>query len=204
MPQLIVRHDGGRITLLPKIYQHAERMWVQSQSASNDIAHIRDCSRTNNQMVEEEHERIFKDGSGKMKINSGKIQINSMFMYVRNDILTTWEKSPKLERDEFVMTKRGKKGKTRAAQDDLFKVNKEVTKISTEMVTAFHNIVVKAISGETSRPDASISIAFLTTRRVRAPRVDDWRKLEHFIGFLKTMADMPLILGSHLLLSTQI
>jgi hypothetical protein len=64
------------------------------------------------------------------------------------------------------------------------------------MATAFHNIVAKALYlVKRARPDASVSIAFLTTR-VREPDVDDWRKLEHLIEYFKSTTDMPLILGA--------
>ncbi len=46
-----------------------------------------------------------------------------------------------------------------------------------------------------ARPDASVSIAFLTTR-VRAPDVDDWRKLEHLIQYFRSTVDLPLTLGA--------
>jgi hypothetical protein len=44
-----------------------------------------------------------------------------------------------------------------------------------------------------ARPDASVAVAFLTTR-VREPDVDDWRKLEHLMEYIKSTYDMPLIL----------
>lgn len=60
----------------------------------------------------------------------------------------------------------------------------------------FHNIVAKTLYlVKRARPDASVSIAFLTTR-VRAPDVDDWRKLEHLVEYLRTTTEMPLILGA--------
>ena len=40
-----------------------------------------------------------------------------------------------------------------------------------------------------------MSIAFFTTR-VRAPDVDDYRKLGHFIEYLRGTVDLPLILGA--------
>ena len=44
--------------------------------------------------------------------------------------------------------------------------------------------------------DASVAIAFLTTR-VRELDEDDWRKLEHLVEYFKSTVDMPLILGGH-------
>jgi hypothetical protein len=78
----------------------------------------------------------------------------------------------------------------------LFKVDEDATKLNTEQSTAFHNIVAKALyMVKRARPDGSVSIAFLTTR-VRAPDVDDHRKLGHFIEYLQGTVDLPLILGA--------
>ncbi len=66
----------------------------------------------------------------------------------------------------------------------MFKVDEDATKLDTEQSTAFHNIVAKALyMVKRARPDGSVSITFLTTR-VRAPDVDDYRKLGHFIEYL--------------------
>jgi hypothetical protein len=64
------------------------------------------------------------------------------------------------------------------------------------MSTAFHNVVAKALyMVKRARPDASVSIAFLTTR-VRSPDVDDWRKMDHLIDYMRSTVDLPLILGA--------
>ena len=64
------------------------------------------------------------------------------------------------------------------------------------MSTAFHNIVAKSLYlVKRARPDASVAIAFLTTR-VREPNVEDWSKLEHLVEYFKSTIEMPLILGS--------
>ncbi len=183
--------------------------------------HINDCkiSHVSEDVVKQtiewlwkDYESIFEDGSGKMKKNRDKIhkylgmtldfstkrQVKiTIFEYVK-DILAAWEKAPKLERNGFVLVKCGRKEKTSTAQEDLFKVDKEATKLSSEMVTVFHNIVAKVLYlVKLARPDASVLIAFLTTR-VWAPNIDHWRKLEHLMTYLKSTADMPLILGSKL------
>lgn len=65
------------------------------------------------------------------------------------------------------------------------------------MATSFHNIVAKALYlVKQARPDASIAIAFLTTR-VCSPDVDDWQKLEHLVEYLQSTVNMPLILGGN-------
>jgi hypothetical protein len=77
----------------------------------------------------------------------------------------------------------------------LFKVNKDCKKLNQNMATAFHNIVAKALYlVKSARPDASVAIAFLTTR-VREPDEDDWRKLEHLVKYFKSRTEMPPILG---------
>ena len=46
-----------------------------------------------------------------------------------------------------------------------------------------------------ARPDVSTAIAFLTTR-VRAPDVDDWRKLSCIMEYLRDDRLRPLILSA--------
>jgi len=60
-----------------------------------------------------------------------------------------------------------------------------------------HNIVAKALyMVKRARPDALVSIAFLTTR-VRAPDIDNWRTLGHLIEYLQATVDLPLIRGAN-------
>lgn len=160
-----------------------------------------------------DYESIFEDGSGEMKVHRGKIhkylgmtldfstkrQVTiSMFDYVK-DVVSAWDKAaPKMDDNGFklVENKRGKK-KSSAAPEDLFKVDEDSEKLKPIKATAFHNIVAKALYlVKRARPDASVAIAFLTTR-VRSPDVDDWRKLEHLIEYLRGTMDMPLILGAN-------
>ena len=46
-----------------------------------------------------------------------------------------------------------------------------------------------------ARPDVSTAIAFLTTR-VRAPDIDDWRKLSHLMEYLRVDRLCPLIMSA--------
>jgi len=63
-----------------------------------------------------------------------------------------------------VPTKRGRKGRSSAAPDNLFKVDEDAEKLSPVRATAFHNIVAKALYlVKRARPDASLAIAFLST-----------------------------------------
>jgi hypothetical protein len=183
--------------------------------------HVDDCKISHvsekvvNQTIEwlrKDYENIFEDSSGKMKVSRGNIhkylgmtldftakgQVKiSMTDYVK-EVIEAWDKVSQPADDGFtpVMSKRSKRAKKSAAPEDLFKIDEDATKLDTEQSTAFHNIVAKALyMVKRARPDASVSIAFLTTR-VRAPDVDNWRKLGHLIEYLRSTVDMPLILGA--------
>ncbi len=102
------------------------------------------------------------------------------------EVIAAWDKASKHTDDGFkvIELKRVRKGKTCAAPEDLFKVDEDATKLDVKQSTAFHNIVAKALyMVKRACPDASVSIAFLTTR-VRSPDIDDWRKLGHLIEYL--------------------
>ncbi len=59
---------------------------------------------------------------------------------------------------------------------------------------AFTNLAAKTLHvSKCARPDVSTTIAFLTTR-VKAPDVDDWRKLSCLIKYLRVDRLCPLIL----------
>jgi len=86
--------------------------------------------------------------------------------------------------------------RTSAAPDDLFVVNEDAEKLSEEGSTAFHNLVGKTLLvSKRARPDVSTAIAFLTTR-VRAPDIDDWRKLSHLMKYLRVERLRPLIMSA--------
>ncbi len=144
-----------------------------------------------------DYENIFEDRSGKRKIKvsrgkvhkylsmildfttKGQVKI-SMVDYVK-EVVDVWDKAPQINSDGFtkVISKRGKNGKKFAAPDDFYKIDGDATKVSTDIATAFHNILPKALyMVKRDRPNASASIAFLTAR-VQFPDVDDWRKLGH-------------------------
>ena len=62
--------------------------------------------------------------------------------------------------------------------------------------SAFHILVAKTLYvSKRARPDVSTAIAFLTTR-VRAPDVDDWRKLSCLMEYLRADRLRPLILSA--------
>ena len=163
--------------------------------------------------LRKDYESIFEDGSGDMKVHNGKIhkylgmtldfstkhQVHiSMTEYVK-EIIETWEKAELKHSDGYkeVTSRRGRKSRATAAPEDLFKIDEDSEKLDNEMSVAFHNIVAKALyTVKRARPDASEAIAFLTTR-VKSPDVDDWRKLKHLMEYLKSTADMNLILGAN-------
>jgi hypothetical protein len=86
--------------------------------------------------------------------------------------------------------------RTSTAPDDLFVVNKDAEKLSKEGSTAFHSRVAKTLYvSKHARPDVSTAIAFLTTR-VRAPDINDWRKLSHLMEYLRADRLRPLIMSA--------
>jgi hypothetical protein len=126
-------------------------------------------------------------------------QVKISMVDFTSEIVAAWDKVASVDEDDLkpVQKKRGKKTKSSAAPEDLFKVNDDSEKLKPLMATAFHNIVAKALYlVKRARPDASVAIAFLTTR-VRAPDVDDWRKLNHLMEYFRSTIDMPLILGAN-------
>ena len=118
----------------------------------------------------------------------------SMTDYVE-DAVKSWDAAKATIDDGFKLVRR-KKMRLSAAPEDLFKVDDDAKKLQPALATAFHNVVAKALYlVKRSRPDASVAIAFLTTR-VREPSIEDWRKLEHLIEYLRSTMDMPLTLGA--------
>jgi hypothetical protein len=111
-----------------------------------------------------------------------------------SEVIAAWDKAELLA-EGFQLVKNRKTNKTSAAPDDLFKVDEDATKLGTNTKKIFHNIVVKMLyATKRVRPDTSVSIAFLTTR-VREPDVDDWRKLQRLIEYLRLTKDLPLRIG---------
>jgi hypothetical protein len=165
--------------------------------------------RVMNKMIKylrQEYESIFEDGSGAMVVSRGKIHKYLgmtldysvrgrvkiyMFEFI-DEILVAFDKAEP----------NGAGTKSSAAPANLFTVNEDCTKISSEKAVAFHNLVAKTLyTTKRARPDTCTSIAFLTTR-VREPDTDDWKKLVHLMRYVRGTRLMPLILsanGSHLL-----
>ena len=156
-----------------------------------------------------DYESIFTDGSGEMKVARGKVHkylgmkldfttagvvIVTMIDYV-DDVTKAWdEASAKLD-DGFKLVAKRQRIAT-AAPDDLFKVNDDAMKLEKGKAKSFHSIVQMMLYvTKRARPDTALAVAFLTTR-VREPDVDDWRKLDHLIYYLKCTRELPLVLGA--------
>ena len=102
----------------------------------------------------------------------------------------------KLDDGLSAVKKKKNPARTSAVPYDLFVVDKDAEKLSEEGSTALHNLVAKTLYvSKCARPDVSTAIAFLTTR-VRAPDIDDWRKLSHLMEYLRVDSLCPLILSA--------
>jgi hypothetical protein len=174
------------------------------------LFHVDDCkishknSKVNDEFIEvlrQEYESIFEDGSGKMQVSRGKVHTYlgmkldftkpgsvevSMFDYV-DEILATFDKA----------APDSKGTKTSAAPSDLFKVDKDAKKLDPRAKDQFHSLVAKVLfATKRARPDTATSISFLTTR-VREPDVEDWTKLVHLMKYLRGTRKLPLILSAN-------
>ena len=159
-----------------------------------------------------EYEHVFEDGTGEMKVHRGKTHKYlgmtldfshdnqcrvTMIDYV-DEIVAAYDKVLSELDDGFnAVKKKSNPARTSAAPDDLFVVNEDAEKLSEEGSTAFHNLVAKTLYvSKRARPDVSTAIAFLTTR-VRAPDIDDWRKLSHLMEYLRVDRLRPLIMSAN-------
>jgi hypothetical protein len=182
--------------------------------------HVDDCkiSHLNPKVVSDtidwlrlEYENVFEDGSGLMKVKRGKTHVYlgmaldfshanqcriTMIDYV-DEIIAAYDKSSNELHDGFTtVMKRSNRAKTSAAPDDLFVVDEDAEKLSEDGQTAFHHLVAKTLYiSKRARPDLSTAIAFLTTR-VKAPDVNDWRKLSHLMEYLRVERLRPLVLSA--------
>jgi hypothetical protein len=120
-----------------------------------------------------------------------------MIGYV-DEIVVAYDKALKDLSDGFnAVTKKKIVARASAAPDDLFIVDKDSEKLSEEGAMAFHNLVAKRLYvSKHVRPDVSTAISFFTTR-VRAPDINDWRKLNHLMEYLRVDRLFPLILSTN-------
>jgi hypothetical protein len=120
----------------------------------------------------------------------------TMIDYV-DEIVAAYDKVlSKLDDGFSAVKKKSTPAWTSSAPDDLCVVNDDAEKLSEEGSRAFHNLMAKTLYvSKRARPDVSTAIAFLTTR-VRAPDIDDWRKLSHLMEYLKVDRLHPLIMSA--------
>jgi hypothetical protein len=115
------------------------------------------------------------------------------------ELIAAWEKAaPKFDDEEFkkVQAKLGRKKKTSAEPDNLFKIDKDSEKLRPLQATAFHHILAKALYlVKRARPDALLAITFLSMR-VQSPDIINWAKLEHLIEYFHSTIDLPSTLGA--------
>ncbi len=80
------------------------------------------------------------------------------------------------------------------AAEHLFNVNEKAEKLPEKLKQEFHTAVAKGLFVcKRARPDLQPTIPFLCTR-VKAPDVDDWKKLLRFFKYLENTKDLVLIL----------
>ena len=88
------------------------------------------------------------------------------------------------------------KGKSKTpANEKLFRVNENSTKLDKEKAEVFHTFVAKGLFvSKRARPDIQPVIAFLCTR-VKEPTVEDWYKLQRLMDYLKRTKNDCLIMS---------
>ena len=168
--------------------------------------HVDDCklvhksSRQMDRMIDyhrKEYESIFEDGSGKMTVKRGKVY---EYLGMRIDYSEPGKaKVRMLNYVEEILTAFAKADpkatgtKSSAAPENLFVVNEECEKLSTDKSVHFHNLVAKTLyTTKRARPDTCTAVAFLTTR-VQEPNLDDWNKLSHMMRYIRGTRQLPLM-----------
>jgi len=83
---------------------------------------------------------------------------------------------------------------TTPAASHLFTVNEKAEKLDDEKSEIYHHLVAKILYlSKRTRPDLQPTVAFLATR-VKAPDVDDWKKLGRCLTYIRESADEVLTL----------
>ena len=102
------------------------------------------------------------------------------------DAVETFENAQAKFSKGFIKVKRKRsKSQLTAAPKDLFVVNEQCEKLPKPQQEAFHCVVAKSIYlWKHGRPDIGTAVSFLT-KRVREPDLDNWKKLDHHITYLK-------------------
>ena len=152
------------------------------------------------EVLRQEYESIFEDGSGKMTVQRGKklkyLGMNLDFStpgickitmpeYIA-EILQAWQSVAPEEKGT----------KDSATPKDLFAIDEKCEKLHSGQKEKFHRIVAKILfATKRARPDTGTAMSYLTTR-VREPDRNDWRKLSHLMQYIRATKDLPLILGA--------
>jgi hypothetical protein len=122
------------------------------------------------------YERLFDDGSGKMKICRGKIHEYlgmTLDFTVPGQVRITMLPDINKIVDQFSQYDNSTSIAATPAAKHLFKVNNEAVPLSKDQKTVFHNFVAKCLFlTKRARPDIATALAFLTTR-VKSSDEDD-------------------------------
>ena len=88
----------------------------------------------------------------------------------------------------------GKGPASTPAAAHLFEVDPEAGKLAPETKETFHHLVAQLLYlSKRARPDIQTAVSFLCTR-VQCPDVDDYKKLNRCLAYLRRTKDMPLTL----------
>ena len=82
------------------------------------------------------------------------------------------------------------------ANDNLFKVNKDLVRLSNHWSDLFHQVTAQLLfAAKRAQPDLQVCVAFLCTQ-VKDARKEDYGKLGQVIKYLKDTIHLPLIVGA--------
>jgi hypothetical protein len=143
------------------------------------------------------YKRLFGDGSGAMKVCRGKVHEYigmTLDFRIPGQVRVTMIPYVKEIVADFTKISTDTKTAVTPAAEHLFKIDKAAKKLNEEMGKVFHNFTAKCLfATKRARPDIHTAVAFLTTR-VREPDVDDWKKLQRLIRYLRGTLELPLTL----------
>ena len=171
--------------------------------------HVDDCKlshaepKINDEFLEvlrQEYESIFEDGSGKMKVSRGKTH-----KYLGMEIDFTQERVCKVSMFDYIeeiiktfeqIAPEHKGSKECAAPKNLFVVDEDAPKLDKSKAEKFHSLVMKIMfATKRARPDTGTAVSFLTTR-VREPDQQDWDKLVYLMKYIRGTRKLPLMLSA--------
>ena len=92
---------------------------------------------------------------------------------------------------------RGRGNDTKAAPEDLYKVDEDYEKLSPDKAKMFHDLVTNILyTTKWACPDTCTLVYFLTTR-VKEPNKYEWLKIVQIMNYIRGTRDIPLILGAN-------